>query len=201
MKKIYIILIAVMSAAFVSRAGTTMVNVSDNVFAPNNFTVTVGDTILWMWVNGTHTTSSTSIPVGAAAWNQVIDQNNTSYMYIVSTAGNYNYQCNFHVSMGMVGQFTAEQSSGLNENIAGVYLGIFANPINQQLNVDLKTKKTGELTITLNDITGRQVKLLSSGNQVAGEHHFQFELAELPKGIYLFKVSIGGDELVRKIIL
>jgi plastocyanin len=201
MKKIYIILLAAMSAVYVSRAATTMVNVSDNIFTPNNFTVTVGDTILWMWVNGTHTTSSTTIPVGAPAWNEVIDQSNTSYMYIVTTAGSYNYQCNYHVSMGMVGQFTAEQASGLNENIAGVSLGIFANPVTKQLNVDLKSKRTGELTIYMNDITGRQVKMLSSGNQIAGEHHLHFDLAEFPKGIYLLKFIIGGDELVRKIIL
>ena len=200
MKKIYILLITI-STVFASRAATTMVNVSDNVFTPNNFTVAVGDTILWMWVNGTHTTTSTTIPMGASSWDQVIDQNTTSYMYVVSTAGTYNYRCTFHFQMGMIAQFTVEQSSGIGENISGVSLNLFSNPVNQQLQVNLKSTKTGEMTIVLNDITGRQVKLLSSGNQTAGEHHMQYDLAELPKGMYLIKFTIGGDELVRKIIL
>jgi len=201
MKKIYIILIAAFLFSGVSRAAITMVNVSDNVFTPNNFTVTVGDTVLWMWVNGTHTTTSTTIPVGAAAWDQMIDQNSTMYSYVVSTAGTYNYRCTFHFQMGMIGQFTAEQASGIGENISGVNLNVFANPVNQQLQINLKSTKNAEWTIVLNDITGRQVKLLLSGNQIAGDHHLQYDLADLPRGMYLLKLSMGSDELVRKIIL
>src|SRR4051812_33659308 len=117
MKKIYVILIAAFSITLASRAATTTVTVSDNIFSPNNFTLTVGDTVMWMWVNGTHTTTSTTIPVGATPWDQLIDQNSTSYMYVVNTAGTYNYRCTFHYTMGMVGQFTAEQASGISENI------------------------------------------------------------------------------------
>jgi len=201
MKKIYVILFAVFSITSVSQAAMTTVNVSDNLFTPNNFTITVGDTIMWMWVNGTHTTTSTTIPVGAAAWDELIDQNSTSYMYVVSTTGTYNYRCTFHYTMGMIGQFTAEQASGISENISGVSLNIFANPVSHQLQVNLKSTLTGELSISLNDITGRQVRLLASGNQTAGEHYMQYNLADLPKGMYLLKFTIGTEELVRKIIL
>ena len=201
MKRIYIFLFAVLTGMVGTQGATTMVTVSDNVFNPASFSVNVGDTVMWMWVNGTHTTTSTSVPVGAATWDQMIDQNNTSYMYVITAAGTYNYHCNFHYTMGMVGQFTAEQSSGIAENIAGVSLNVFANPVNHQLQVDLKSSRNGDLTIILNDITGREVKMLAAGNQTAGEHHLEYNLADLPKGIYLLKFTLGNDELVRKIIL
>ena len=201
MKKFYILLIAVFSTMIPSRATTMMVGVSDNVFTPASFTINVGDTIVWMWAQGTHTTTSTTIPVGAQAWDQLLDQNNTSYMYVVTTTGTYNYWCTFHYQMGMVGQFTVEQSSGIGENISGVTLNIFANPVNRQLQVYLKSSKTGMMNIVLNDITGREVRQLASENQFAGEHHFQYNVADLPKGMYLLKFTLGGDELVRKIIL
>src|SRR5689334_10026564 len=185
MKKIYVLLIAVLSTMIPSRATTMMVGVSDNVFTPANFTINVGDTIVWMWTEGTHTTTSTTIPVGAQAWDQLLDQNNTSYMYVVTITGTYNYWCTFHNQMGMVGQFTVEQSSGIGENISGVTLNIFANPVNRQLQVYLKSAKPGEMNIVLNDITGREVRQLANGSQAAGEHHFQYNVADLPKGMYL----------------
>src|SRR5689334_8987518 len=102
MKKFYILLITALFVAFSSSAATQMVTVSDNVFAPANFTITVGDTVMWTWLEGTHTTTSTSVPGGAPTWDQLIDQNSTSYMYIVTVPGTYNYHCTFHFQMGMV---------------------------------------------------------------------------------------------------
>jgi len=198
MKKFYI-LFAALSLAIASQATVISVGVSDNVFTPNNFTINVGDTVMWMWVNGNHTTTSTLVPVGAGTWDQAINQNSPMFTYIPNMAGEYHYQCNFHVSMGMVGQFTVEQSSGITENISGVSLKIFA--INHELNLELKSNKNSEMTIVLNDVTGRVVKQFASGNQVSGEHHLQYDIADLPRGLYLVKVSLGNDELVRKIIL
>ena len=201
MKKIYILLFTIISTMISSHAATQMVTVSNNVFTPSNFTITVGDTVIWMWSEGTHSTTSTNVPNGASSWDQLIDQNNQSFTYIVTTAGTYNYLCTFHYQMGMVGQFTAELSSGISDNIAGVSLNLFANPINSQLQVYLRSAKAGEMTIVLNDITGREIKMLASGNQSAGEHHLQYNLADLPKGMYLLKLTLGNDVLVRKIIL
>jgi len=198
MKKIYM-LFAILSFAFLSRATVFSVSVSDNVFSPNNFSINVGDTIVWMWVNGNHTTTSTIIPVGAGPWDQIINQNTPMFTYVANMPGEYHYQCNYHVSMGMVGQFTVEQASGISENISGVSLKIFA--VNHQLNLELKSSMNSQVTIELNDVTGRVVKELATGNQVSGEHHLQYDIADLPRGLYFVKVSLGNDQLVRKIIL
>jgi plastocyanin len=77
-------------------------------FSPANLpSVFVGDTIRWVWVNGDHTTTSTTIPLGAATWNAPISFSAQSFEYRITVAGTYNYRCTPHVASGMTGSFTA----------------------------------------------------------------------------------------------
>lgn len=88
-----------------------VINVQNYTFSPANINnVTVGDTMRWVWVSGSHTTTSTTIPSGAATWNSPITSTVTSYEYKVTKAGTYNYKCTPHTGMGMVGSFVATAS-------------------------------------------------------------------------------------------
>jgi len=73
--------------------------------------VTVGDTILWVWQAGSHTTTSSTIPAGAASWDELLNSSHTTYEYKVTEPGSYNYVCTPHAGMGMVGSFTAAAAS------------------------------------------------------------------------------------------
>jgi plastocyanin len=85
-----------------------VINVLNFSFSPASLSgVVLGDTIRWVWQSGTHTTTSTTIPVGAANWNSPITSTVTSFEYRVTVTGTYNYKCTPHASMGMVGDFTA----------------------------------------------------------------------------------------------
>lgn len=201
MKKIYICLFLGLGLILHSTAATFTVNVSNNVFAPDNFTAVTGDTITWVWINGNHTSTSTNIPLGALPWNAMINQNNTSYSYVVSVTGIYDYQCNFHYTMGMVGHFTVVGSSGIEENASGIKLNIYANPVTRELQVDLNSSKSGMMNITLSDITGREVKVLASSQQSAGEHHMQYSIADFSSGMYLLKVDLDDSKVVRRVII
>jgi hypothetical protein len=77
-------------------------------FNPSSLNVNVGDTIRWVWVAGSHTTTSTpgAIPAGAASWDALITSAFTSFEYKVTVAGSYAYVCTPHVP-GMVATFTA----------------------------------------------------------------------------------------------
>lgn len=75
-------------------------------FVPSSVTVTLGDTVKWEWDNGSHTTTSVNIPVGAASWDEVINSSNLSFVYVPTVPGDYDYKCTPHASLGMVGSFT-----------------------------------------------------------------------------------------------
>ena len=83
------------------------VSVLNFQFSPRTLpNVLVGDTIDWIWQNGAHTTTSTTIPGGAAAWDEPMNSTSTTYRYIVAVAGTYNYVCTPHAP-DMSGSFVA----------------------------------------------------------------------------------------------
>jgi plastocyanin len=107
MKKYYF-LTCILLCAFLFNADARKITVTAAglTFSPSNFTANVGDTVHFLWGSGTHTTTSTSIPLGAATWNASLNTSNRSFDYVIRLSGTYKYQCNFHVSMGMIGSFT-----------------------------------------------------------------------------------------------
>lgn len=83
------------------------VQVASFMFTPNSFNVFTSDTVEWVWMNGSHTTTSVSVPTGAATWDSPMNSTNTSFKYFVSEAGSYSFKCKPHAGSGMTGSFTA----------------------------------------------------------------------------------------------
>lgn len=107
MKKFYLLfLLPALFCSGYTYAVTINVVVANNTFTPANFSTNVGDVIQWTWSAGTHTTSSTSVPAGASNWNANINSGLPTFSYMITTAGNYSYQCNIH-GASMSGSFTA----------------------------------------------------------------------------------------------
>ena len=94
MKKLILLLLAI-SLIMVANSFATIrsVTVQNYVFTPSTTNAFVGDTIHWTWINGTHTTTSVNVPLGAVAWNNPMDLSNTSFNYVILVPGTYNYQC------------------------------------------------------------------------------------------------------------
>jgi plastocyanin len=89
-----------------ANAVTHVIQVSNFSFTPSSIpNVQLGDVVRWVWVAGTHTTTSSSIPAGAAAWNVVISNTSTIYEYTPTVTGTYNYVCTPHAGF-MFASFT-----------------------------------------------------------------------------------------------
>ncbi len=96
MKKIYT-LIATLLILKSSLAQTTFtVHVSNFQFNPATVNAVVGDKIKWVWDNGFHTTTSTSVPTGATTWDAPLQTTGASFTYTLSVAGSYSYECTVH---------------------------------------------------------------------------------------------------------
>ena|SRR3982751_2472704 len=99
MKKMLLVaavLIGSMSATF---ANTFVVTVSDFKFTPATVNAAVGDVIVWRWQNGTHTTTSTSVPTGARPWDAPMNASSPKFRYRLRVAGTYQYHCSIHPIM------------------------------------------------------------------------------------------------------
>ena len=87
------------TASLSSNATTWHVNVQSFAFVNSPEIVTVGDTIVWTWIDGSHTTTSNTIPAGAAPWNADITALFPTYTYVVEVPGTYGYHCIPHQGM------------------------------------------------------------------------------------------------------
>lgn len=83
---------------------TINVNVSNYTFSILSFDAVIGDTVKWTLVDGVHTTTSTSVPLGAATWDYTFTGAGDSFIYVIAVAGVYEYYCSIHPSM--VGSFS-----------------------------------------------------------------------------------------------
>jgi|SRR5215813_13971033 len=111
MKKILLLAALLIGSVSAAWAADHPVTVSNFVFTPSTVNAVVGDTISWTWVNGMHTTTSTSVPAGARPWNRPINMTSTRFRTRVRVAGTYTYQCNFHFAQGMTGTIVVSATS------------------------------------------------------------------------------------------
>ena len=112
MKKILLLTVALaICSVSAASAAKIRVRVQNFTFQPATINAHVGDMIIWRFVNGMHTTTSTSVPAGAQTWNAPIDSTHTQFRYRVQVAGTYQYQCNFHFAQGMVGTIVVSAAS------------------------------------------------------------------------------------------
>ena len=83
-------------------------------FAPETFTISVGDTVRWVWESGGHNVTPDEIPSGSdwsgspGAPSETLSGGST-HEYTFEVAGEYSYYCNPHRSIDMVGSFTVEE--------------------------------------------------------------------------------------------
>src|SRR5262245_35922881 len=104
MKKNLLLLAAILICSITATSAATIrVRVRDFKFMPATINAKVGDVIVWQWVSGMHTTTSTSVPAGARTWNSPMDSTTPQFRYKIRVAGTYQYHCNFHFAQGMVG--------------------------------------------------------------------------------------------------
>ena len=111
MKKILLLAALLIGSISASWAADHRVTVKDFVFTPSTVSAVVGDTISWTWVNGMHTTTSTTIPPHARSWDNPMDSTHTRFRVKLRAAGTYNYICTFHVGQGMVGTINVSATS------------------------------------------------------------------------------------------
>jgi len=131
MRKIFtfnIIVLLIAASTLSTRATVWNVIVQSSFFAPNTLpNVVCGDTIVWTFGSGNpHTTTSTTIPLGATAWNAPISSSSLFFSYIVPPfPGVYNYVCTPH---GFTGSFTVTCSVGIEEKTISSAARAYPNP-------------------------------------------------------------------------
>jgi plastocyanin len=193
MKKMLLFFAAATMIASVASATIITVNVAEFSFSPSSIpNAHVGDTIKWVWVNGTHTTTSGAIPTGATAWDAPIDATNTTYSYKLTKAGAYTYHCTPHQSMGMTASITVQGSSGVSAVSTPSLFDVYPNPAANSLYIMLKDGQ--HATISVIDALGRLVQTGDySGKMI------DIATDAMAAGLYQVRVVVNGAVSIRAV--
>ncbi len=93
---------ALLVAAAHAHATIHVVLAGNFFYSPDVITIDAGDTVRFQWVAGSHPTSSTTGDwTGFVAF--PLNMSQTTFDLPFPNPGTYDYQCDFHVSLGMVG--------------------------------------------------------------------------------------------------
>ena len=170
----------------------TIVNVT-NVFTPAAITITVGDTVQFINMSGTHWVDGRQVTFSgnpASFDNQSQSGTGWTYTQVFSTVGFYNYRCGIHTST-MTGTIDVQTSTAINEPSVTSENHSYPNPV-----VDfLYLKNSSQMeSIEIFSISGQNVYT----SKMVGD---KINLSFLEKGVYFTKVKMKNNDVITKKIL
>ncbi len=184
---------------------THIVHASNYTFTPADLTIVQGDTVTWVWDEGTHTTTSDST-TGTDVWDAPLDQNDPTFSFVLTYPGVHHYHCKFHASLGMVGTITVQVPTSVTEenNQTPIKYQLdqnYPNPFNPATEIRYSIGKSGLVQLNVYNILGKRIKSLINQIQSAGNYDVSFNAGNLPSGIYFYKLSTKNYNKTKKMIL
>lgn len=144
----------------VRESGDHYVAVENNVFMPADITIDLGESIVWSNISGFHNVNGTQGSNPESFGNGAASQNWT-YKHTFSVPGTYNYQCDPHVGLGMVGTVTVV--SAYPERSMATVKETDADGV--ALYVDSLAKLTGQVYGSFRSGTGVEFFLINENNE------------------------------------
>ncbi len=75
------------------------------------------------------------------------------------------------------------------------------NPFNPETNITYDLPRSSHVSLKILDVTGREVAVLSDGEQPAGKYRVPFTASHLPSGMYFYKLAAGDYVAVKKMLV
>jgi plastocyanin len=163
------------------------ISVQDFQFTPRNVAnVKLGDTLRWFWVSGSHTTTSDTIPSGAASWNHPMDISDTAFEYVPTLVGVYKYHCTPHEAFNMLGSFTVISTAGISNKNPEPVFTFYPNPVVDNLFIRVESTESYIRDLKIYDLAGKLVQEIQFVT-TSGIVDKTINLFYLNQGIYLLE--------------
>lgn len=191
-----------------SYSTTHNVAVANFSFTPVNLNVTVGDTIKWTRVSGSHTTTcdgseGSTRPAGAPSWDSPITSGTPTFSYVVTVAGAYHYVCLPHAPE-MAGNINATISgiTNLTELVSNYELSQnYPNPFNPETNINFSIPVSSQVSLKIYNVNGQEVAALVNERLNAGSYKVDWNAVNFTSGIYYYTIKTEGFIQTKKMLL
>jgi hypothetical protein len=77
----------------------------------------------------------------------------------------------------------------------------YPNPFNPSTNIKFDIAKTGNVYLSVYDISGREVDVLVNGKLNAGTYYVNFDASRFSSGAYIYRITAGNFTKTNKMIL
>ena len=86
---------------------------------------------------------------------------------------------------------------------AGTYVlgSAYPNPFTSRTTLSFTLPRVEDIHLAIYDMLGREVAVLVDGTRPAGAQTITFDAAELPSGVYLYRLDAGGTVLTQRLTL
>ena len=144
------------------------VSVTSNVFSPKDLTVQVGDTVVWTNTQGNHNVNGTqaAYPDNPESFGNDVGSGWT-FSHVFTIPGFYDYRCDPHAGLGMVGTITVEEAEPAMDTLF-VNFSQMTPHVGQTGWLQVVNKETGERVErssgTIEEAFSLELDVLMSGN-------------------------------------
>jgi len=77
----------------------------------------------------------------------------------------------------------------------------YPNPFNSSTTLKYHLPETGDVRLSVFDLSGRLVEELFCGRQAAGDYHYLWSDKNLPSGVYFLSLQSGNQRIIQKCML
>ncbi len=166
-------------------------------WTPGNATITPNDGVFML---------DGPVPAIAAGATQTVTgtfnptDNNKTYSASITFPQAAPSQC-AALTLTLTGQSDAT-SVGTKTEEAGFSLGQnYPNPFASVTTFSFTTPTEAQIVLSISDLTGRQIKVITSGNVSSGDHTVQFDASTLANGSYIIALESNNIRLARQIVV
>lgn len=152
------------------------------------------------WIGGSRVSTNFSYKTlnGGSNWNPVgILKNINKFLFLNDSTGFavgrtiYKYD-NKKVNISQSNEFL---------NINSPELISFPNPSNSQIKLNFNLPYNDKIIIKMIDLTGKEIKLIYSGNILSGYKTFNINADDIPSGVYILKLITSFEVVTTKTII
>ncbi len=102
-------------------------------------------------------------------------------------------QCAYQTVIGIENRVETVKGFSLEQN--------YPNPFNASTRIAYSLKKSGDVSITLYDVSGRTVLKRSAGYMPSGTHEFILDMEEYSSGVYFYTLNNGSERITKRMVM